>query len=259
MGDKLNTKDKTRLNSALAKLPPEINYLREAIMKISMEDQDLLGSGEADIDPIFKAFKAAILKFQGATASDHAHILRKWLKKMPHHTGKWAAPLWFVEGVLRGFEFFDIDLDSLPARPVPKGLEKTELEVPLTMKTKLYVRGIELRERGVQIIIAEIDDDLFDGKLKAAISPPQTSFPKPPHLRDELVETFHIAQANGTKLITSHVESGLPIMVMYLLSLNDVKLEIWIFAKKERGSNIEKYESLLSSIRLKNSKNAGHR
>lgn len=99
--------DTKQLKQALDGLPAEIAYLRKAILAIAKQDQDLLGSGEANTDSIDKAVrKAAGSGAAGAVAVSHADMLRAWLMTLPDHEGAWAASAWFVEGFLRGFDLF---------------------------------------------------------------------------------------------------------------------------------------------------------
>jgi hypothetical protein len=99
----LNRADKARLSKALTGLPPELAYLRKAILAIAKQDQDLLGSGEADIGPIQRSLrKVAKSGDIKRTAAGHAEMLHRWLIVLPDSDGTWAAPLWFVEGCLRG-------------------------------------------------------------------------------------------------------------------------------------------------------------
>lgn len=99
----LGRADRRRLKEALSGLPPEIAYLRRPILALAKEDQDLLGSGEGDIRSIERALrrnsKPGSIKI---IAKYDAELLHGWLVSLPGHDGAWAAPAWFVEGVLRG-------------------------------------------------------------------------------------------------------------------------------------------------------------
>jgi hypothetical protein len=99
----LSRSDRAKLNAALKELPTELAYLRKAILTIAKQDQDLLGSGEADIDPIVRSLqKVAEAGAVEQTATAHADALHRWLTALPDSNGGWAAPLWFIEGSLRG-------------------------------------------------------------------------------------------------------------------------------------------------------------
>ncbi len=106
----LKPTDKARLIAVLNKLPLDLEYLRKPIMTIAKEDQDLLGSGEADTSPIERALrKAAGQSGIGSTAAAHAEVLRTWLEALPDRDGAWAGPVGFVEGFLRGRALFGDD------------------------------------------------------------------------------------------------------------------------------------------------------
>jgi hypothetical protein len=101
----LSSIDKVRLNSALDELPFEIDGLRKPILAIAKQDLDLLGAGEADTVSIERTLrKTGKAKAIGLSAAAQADILRKWLTSLPDHNGAWAAPAWFVEGFLRGYD-----------------------------------------------------------------------------------------------------------------------------------------------------------
>jgi hypothetical protein len=95
--------DKLKLKNALDGLPPEIAYLRRPILALPSEDQDLLGSGEADVESVGRALEqVAKPESIEATANAHAQILHDWLMSLPDLSGAWARPIAYVEGVLRG-------------------------------------------------------------------------------------------------------------------------------------------------------------
>jgi hypothetical protein len=95
--------DRMRLKRALDGLPQDIAYLGSAILSLANEDQELLRSGEADVDAVGRALeRIAKPKMLQATANAHGQILHEWLLSLPDHNGAWAGPAWFVEGVLRG-------------------------------------------------------------------------------------------------------------------------------------------------------------
>jgi hypothetical protein len=103
----LGRADKARLSAALEGLPPELAYLHKPILAIARQDQDLLGSGEADIGPIERSLrKVAKAGAIARTATAHADALHRWLTALPDCDGPWAGPIGFVEGVLRGYAQF---------------------------------------------------------------------------------------------------------------------------------------------------------
>jgi hypothetical protein len=107
---RLTRADQSKLNAALGGLPSPISYLRRSISAIAKQNQDLLGSGEADFGPIEKALlKNAKPGAIGSVSDAHADILRKWLTTFSDHSEPWAGPAWFVEGFLRGYRLWGSD------------------------------------------------------------------------------------------------------------------------------------------------------
>jgi hypothetical protein len=104
----LNRADKARLGVALHSLPLELRYLHKPILAIAKQDQDLLGSGEADIGPAVRALSKIAQPAEIMTvAANHSRLLREWLEALPDYGDSWAAPAWFVVGALAGGVLFD--------------------------------------------------------------------------------------------------------------------------------------------------------
>ena len=246
----LGRADQNRLRAALDQLPPAIAYLRDPILAMAREDQELLTCGEADTDVIVEALRASA----GSNFSDHAtraaDQLRQWLETQQEANSKWAGPAWFVEGFLRGCELFQADLNNpLPPRRIPSGLERVTLDIPEGMKSKLYARGLELTRRGVQIVVSELDEDDFKSHQEAYVRPLPGN--AGPHLRNEIHPPFQVGLGRGLKVITRHVESGLPVMIFYVLKFPTAYVQFAVFSKKMRGDNLEQYEPILASLRCK--------
>jgi hypothetical protein len=241
-----------RLRTALDHLPKDLTFLRLSILAIAKQDEDLLGCGEAETSTLVKALrKQADGASMGELARALAESLHSWIKEQAGHDEPWAGPIWFVEGTLRGCEMFGID-DALPPPPKPAlGLQKTELEIPLGMKTKLYASGLELKNSEVQIIIGEVDEATYRGKLEAYAKYPPQNLPSPPHPREERDTQFRIGDAQGIKVTYINAGSGLPVMCNYELRLHEVFLMVGLFARKERGLDLRKYEPLIATIRCK--------
>jgi hypothetical protein len=99
----LGDADIKRLKEALVALPSEIAYLSQPILVAAKQDQDLLGSGDADVNTIIRSLqKSAPSGSIDRIAPVHAEILHRWLTELPNAKGAWAAPMWFIEGFLRG-------------------------------------------------------------------------------------------------------------------------------------------------------------
>jgi hypothetical protein len=99
----LERADTNKLKAVLDALPPDIAYLRRPILAIAKEDQDLLSSGEADLQPVERAIQKNLKGHDiAATVTAHADLLHTWLSSLPDHNAAWTAPVVFVEGVLRG-------------------------------------------------------------------------------------------------------------------------------------------------------------
>src|SRR5260221_8815644 len=164
----LAKRDLVRLTSALDRLPSEIAYLREPILAIAAQDQDLLGCGEADPTLLEEALRKYANADSGTFEPEIiADLLAQWTKSLARQNSLWAAPIWFVEGFLRGCEF--TGLEQQPPAPRPKpilGLHHVALDAPKGMKTKLYNGGIELKNREAQIIVGELDDGSYRIRLE---------------------------------------------------------------------------------------------
>jgi len=109
----LKAKEKARLASALKSLPKELKYLRDPILAIADEDQDLLGCGGVDTTLLAEAIEhQADLQPRGF-ATKHSKELEKWLKSNTSKNDKWAEPVWFVMAFLIGYDVYkDEDAES---------------------------------------------------------------------------------------------------------------------------------------------------
>src|SRR5215472_4638470 len=119
---RLSKRDANRLSAALDDLPPEIAWLRDPILAISKQDQDLLGSGEADTNLLASALRQnskGSLEEEAATAAD---LLQGWIEGQEGNESAWAGPVWFVYGFLRGGQLFATDEEEPPATPPPTPL-----------------------------------------------------------------------------------------------------------------------------------------
>src|SRR5438105_6787476 len=240
-----------RLFEALARLPEEITHLREPILAIAKQDQDLLGCGEADTTVLEESLKVRSESDKVSDPNAQADTLRRWAEQLSDNKDPWAGPIWFVEGFLRGCEVFGVDLTKLKPSSKPElGLRCMILTVPEGMKTKLYVAGIELSNREAQIIVIELDDTAFKEKRELLARPLPPQWPKPPHLVWEPPDALTLGATSGARWVTRHVESRLPMMSTYLCSL-PTTFEVAMFANKSRGCDLLKYEPLLSSVRCK--------
>jgi hypothetical protein len=252
MGRHSSRTDQDRLSKTLVSLPASLAFLRDAIMDIAGQDQDLLGCGEADTDAIVAAMRTRATALDPVDAAEALHI---WIESLPDPNATWLGPAGFVEGFLRGITRTDLAA-PMPWRPVAAGLERIALDIPSDMKTKLYVRGLELRNRDIQIIIAEVDEGDFERRMNIRKNPPKPlplplPWPQPTTFVEEADLHFRIGQASGSRFISRHPESHLPAMSDYLLKLSGVNLQISFFTGKKKGFDFGKYEPLLATLRLK--------
>ncbi len=93
-------------------LPKTIRYLREPILAIADEDQDLLGEGEADTTLLAQAIKQQGSMHSEGFAGEHAEALERWLQDVATPEKGWAAPAWFVQAFLMGYEMFDMEREQ---------------------------------------------------------------------------------------------------------------------------------------------------
>jgi hypothetical protein len=62
---------------------------------------------------------------------------------------------------------------------------------------------------------------------------------------------FKIGQASGVQLVSRHVETGLPVISNYLLTMGDLRVEVSFISRNNRGGDLSKYEEMLATIRVK--------
>ncbi|HEX4796352.1 MAG TPA: hypothetical protein VH370_21365 [Humisphaera sp.] len=217
-----------------------------------MQDQDLLGCGEADPTLLEEALRKQADANSGALPPQTvADLLAQWTKSLARQNSPWAAPIWFVEGFLRGCEFMGLEEEPPAPRPKPVlGLHHVSLDVPKEMKTKLYNGGIELKNREAQIIVCEWDDGSYRVRLEQ-LQMPRLEAPAP-HLREEIEPHFTIGGGTScVKYVLRNLNSGKTAMCTYFLEVASAKIEVSIFARKSDGADIEKYEYLIGTIRPK--------
>ena len=254
----LSKRDRDHLSTALNNLPAQIKYLRDPILAIAKQDQELLGSGEADTNLLANALRENSKGSLEEEAEAAADLLQGWIEGEDGNESPWAGPVWFVEGFLRGGQLFGEEGEEAPASTPPVlGLQRIEVDVPKGMKLKLYPAAIVMTNREVQIFVFEWDEknDQYVykwGQWRSAPSlpthPPEI---RPPHLRDERDVNFKVGDTTGERRISRHVDSGLPVMCFTLLDLPDLKVDVSMISRKDLGFDLSKYEEFLSSIRRK--------
>ena len=102
----LRAKEKARLANALESLPEDLKYLRDPILAIADEDQDLLGCGEADTTLLAEALQQQAASRLSGFATAQAEELEKWLKGISATDETWASPVWFVLAFMMGYDMF---------------------------------------------------------------------------------------------------------------------------------------------------------
>lgn len=102
----MRAKEKARLARELKSLPQKLKYLREPILAIADEDQDLLGCGEADTTLLVEALHRQAASKTSDFASDHSGQLEKWLKGITNTDETWAGPIWFVMAFMMGYDMY---------------------------------------------------------------------------------------------------------------------------------------------------------
>ena len=247
----LGRSDKAKLTAALESLPTPIAWLRDPILDIAKQDQDLLGCGEADPAKLIRSL-CQHAEDAPEVFTDAADALREWMNGQGDVNSAWAGPIWFVEGFVRGCDMFGADAAALaeppPKRP-PLGLKTIALDIPSGMKSKLYVGGVEMKDRTVQIIIAEVDEATYEIQSTAFKAPASPTMEQVPHLRVERDAAFTIGRLTGVKMAYRHTQTGLVVMAMYMLALDNLHIDASIFSKKLTGCEIGPYEQILATIR----------
>jgi hypothetical protein len=226
-------------------------------LDIADQEQDLLGSGEADTTSLAEAVRQRSSPTQPFDTTQAADVLRRWLDRSSGTDAQWASPAFFVEGFLRAFELFQLDPCEVVQPVKPRlGLHVIQIDVPSGMKTKLYDGGIEMRNRDVQIIVCELDDACYEIRTGAVTRPtvalpPDWPWKPDPDLRDELDSQFKIGEAAGLRAMTRNAKSALTVMCTYFLVFPFAKVEVDMFARKKLGADLSKYEAVLATIRAR--------
>lgn len=101
----LRAKQKARLTKALESIPDDLKYLREPILVLADEDQEMLGCGEGDASLLIEALQKQSELHSQDFASDHAQELEQWLHEISSPEDLWAGPMWFVLGYLMSYDF----------------------------------------------------------------------------------------------------------------------------------------------------------
>ncbi len=248
----LGRADKAKLKTALESMPAAIDWLRDPILDIAKQDQDLLSCGEADPTKLMRSLRQHAEDAPDVFV-DAADALREWMNAQGDVNAAWAGPIWFVEGFVRGCDMFGADAEALAEPPPapPLGLRTIELDLPTTMKHKFYTGGVELTDRNVQMFVIELDAGTYEVRRRGFEWPRPPGWPTAPHLREECDPAIRLGEARGVKITARHTASGLVGMAMYQLKLGSDHIEASIFAKKKTGCAIEPYEAILATLRRK--------
>lgn len=102
----MRAKDKARLAKVLESLPDNVKYLRDPILAIAEEDQDMLGSGEVNTTSLVQSIEQQAASQPSGFASAHAEELEEWSRGVATPEATWAGPLWFVQAFLMGYDMF---------------------------------------------------------------------------------------------------------------------------------------------------------
>ena len=98
-------KEKRRLAKALEALPEELMYLRDPILAMADEDQEMLGCGDVDTGLLAEAFQRQAVSHPGSAAV-RAEELKQWLLGFSNPEAAWARPIWFAQGFLMGYHVY---------------------------------------------------------------------------------------------------------------------------------------------------------
>jgi hypothetical protein len=116
----IKAKEKARLASTLKSLPRDLKYLRDPILAIADEDQDLLGCGEVDTTLLAEALEKQAASQPKGFATKHSRELKKWLKNNTSKNDTWARPVWFVMAFLVGYDAYKDEDVGLTAQSLEK-------------------------------------------------------------------------------------------------------------------------------------------
>ena len=105
----MRARDKARLVKALASLPESLEYLRDPILALADEDQDLLGTGEVDTAMLAEAIDRQAAVQPSGFAASQAEALEQWLTDHATRDAAWAPLVWFVAAFLTGYGMFGME------------------------------------------------------------------------------------------------------------------------------------------------------
>ena len=103
----MRAKDKKRLAKELESLPENLKYLRDPILAVADEDQDMLGCGEIDTTLLDEALQQQADMHKSNCVAAQAEELKKWLHDLSVPNEAWAAPVWFALGLMIGYDIFN--------------------------------------------------------------------------------------------------------------------------------------------------------
>lgn len=102
----MRAKDKKHLAKELESLPENLKYLRDPILAVADEDQDMLGCGEIDTTLLDEALQQQEALHPDGGITAQTEELKEWLHDLSTPNEAWAAPVWFALGLMMGYDDF---------------------------------------------------------------------------------------------------------------------------------------------------------
>jgi hypothetical protein len=245
----LNKADAARLREALGGLPEPLVYLRDAILDIAKQNQDMLGCGEADTKVFHRSWSKHAAADPAVDADADAEALQEW-SDQHGRDNIWLGPVWFVVGLLRGISMYGAggdDEDDVDEVLPPK----VSLTVPANMKGKQSAYGWEINDRTVMIAVTPIDADLCRQMAEQYAAVAQMRLPETPEMANEVSKSFTLGSALGTRLVQTFQGNKKPFSACYALAVPGGHAIVQMVAKgRKKGIDLAKIEPMLATVRI---------
>jgi hypothetical protein len=255
----LKKADRQKLANALKKLPPQLAYLSKGILSVAGQDQDMLGTGGGDVTPLEKCVQRERKKRrEDIDAAGDAAALQEWAERFQRvAAASWSGPIFFAVGYLYGYEMFAGD-EEPPEIPKPvkekPGPQRTIVDIPAGLKVKQFVGGFEAKNREVQIFYIELDEQTYaimveQDEHKQTKKEVEFRRKLNPGVESSIDKAFQIGNIQGSRVLVTR--NGRAIICEYLVKAGDAKIRITFLSRSDDGTDLQRYEPMLATIRPK--------
>jgi len=228
-------------------LPQSLAYLRDSVLDIATQNQDMLGCGEADT----KVFERAWSQQAGHDADLDADALQEWSEQFGRDE-LWLGPVWFVVGLLRGTSMYGANVGDDDDDDEPDDLPpRISLTVPEGMKGKQSQYGWEIHDRSVVIGVTPLDREIFRQMATQYAKAGDMRLPNGAKMTNEVTDPFTVGHAAGTRVVQTLHGNAAPFSACYLLQVPGGYVNVQIVAKgSKKGIDLAKLEPMLATVRM---------